>query len=241
MSSEPRPLNVVVISEHVPLLHEISWTLEAVGYKVQTTHDFAPDALWRRYSFADIVIVDSRSVAEPTAETFAHDSDNPLYRIFLYDPAKRTDFAAWYAAGAHDGLRIPLSRGELLTRARTGARYLEFERRLQHQSARSSVPGMYSRRGLLGKLRKLAAGDDLALAQCTLLMTAIDWYAGIRRKSGETASRNLVNTTARAIRRAVGENVVSAYFGDGRFATLLIGQSLAAVQGIAETLGQRLC
>jgi GGDEF domain-containing protein len=238
MSAEPRPLNVVVISEHVPLLHEVSWTLECVGYKVQTTHDFAPEALWRRYSFTDIVIVDSRGVSEPTAETFAHDSDDPLYRIFLYDPTKRTDFAAWYAAGANDAIRIPLSRGELLTRVRTGARYLEFERRLQHQSARSTVPGMYSRRGLLGKLRKLAAGNDLSLAQCTLLMTAIDWYPGIRRKSGETASRNLANTTARAIRRAVGENVVSAYVGDGRFATLFVGQSPAAIKSIAETLAK---
>ena len=119
MSAEPRPLNVVVISEHVPLLHEVSWTLECVGYKVQTTHDFAPEALWRRYSFTDIVIVDCRGVTEPTAETFAHDSDDPLYRIFLYDPTKRTDFAAWYAAGANDAIRIPLSRGELLTRVRT--------------------------------------------------------------------------------------------------------------------------
>jgi GGDEF domain-containing protein len=236
MSSEPRPLNVVVVSDDVPLLHEISWTLEAVGYRVQATHDCAQDALWRRYSFADIIIVDSRNVPEPTGDTFAHDCDNPLYRFFIYDPARRTDFAAWYTAGAHDGLRLPLSRGELLTRARTGARYLEFERRLQHQSARSIVLGMYSRRGLSRRLRKLAVGDDPALSQCAILATAIDWYSGIRRKSGETAGRNLVNTTARAIRRAVGENAVSAYFGDGRFATLLIGQSLTAAKGIAETL-----
>jgi GGDEF domain-containing protein len=238
MSSGPRPLNVVVTSEDVPLLHEIAWTLEAVGYRVQATHDFAPDALWRRYSFPDIIVVDSRNVPEPTGEIFAHDSDNQIYRFFIYDPGKRTDFAAWYAAGAHDGLRLPLSRGELLKRAQTGARYLEFERRLQHQSDRSSVPGIQSRRGLMRRLRKLAAGDDLALAQCTLLATAIDWYTGIRRKNGETASRNLVNTTARAIRRAVGENDVSAYFGDGRFVTLLKGQTLSAVQGVAEALGK---
>jgi GGDEF domain-containing protein len=238
MSFGPRPLNVVVISADIPLLHEIAWTLEAVGYRVQATHDFAQDALWRRYSFPDIIIVDSRSVPEPTGETFAHDSDNQIYRFFIYDPAKRTDFAAWYAAGAHDGLRLPLSRGELLKRARTGARYLEFERRLQQQSERSTVPGMHSRRGLLRRLRKLAVGDDLAVSQCALLTTAIDWYSGIRRKHGETASRNLVNTTARAIRRAVGENDVSAYFGDGQFVTLLLGQSLAAAQSVAEALAK---
>src|SRR6478672_861573 len=114
--SEVRPLSVVVVSPDVSLLHEISWILEAVGYQVQTTSDLDQDALWRRYSLADYLFVDGRNVAEPAAATFAQDSDNPLYRIFLYDPAKQTDFAAWYAAGAHDALRTPISRGEVLTR-----------------------------------------------------------------------------------------------------------------------------
>src|SRR4029079_11465135 len=137
-----------LISQDFTLLHEVSWLLEAVGYEVQTSTDFDPDALWRRYSVTDFVIVDGRNIADPTAATFEHDSVYPLYRIFLYDPARRTDFSAWYGAGAHDGLRTPVSRGELLTRIRTGARYLEFERRLQARSPRCAVPGMYSRRGL---------------------------------------------------------------------------------------------
>ena len=97
---------------------------------------------------------------------------------------------------------------------------------------------MYSRRGFLRKLRKLAASDELGSSQHALLVTSIDWYAGIRRKSGETASRSLVNTAARAIKRAVGENAVSAYFGDGRFATLLVGQSPTAAKSVAETLAK---
>ncbi len=135
MSSEPRPLQVVLISQDITLLHEVSWTLEAVGYKVHTSTDFDEDALWRRYSVADFLIIDGRNISEPTAATFSYDSDNPLYRIFFYDPATRTDFSSWYGAGAHDGLRTPLSRGELLARVRTGARYLEFERRLQVRSS----------------------------------------------------------------------------------------------------------
>ena len=55
------------------------------------------------------------------------------------------------------------------------------------------------------KLRKLAASDELGASQHALLVTSIDWYAGIRRKSGETASRGLVSTAARAIKRAVGD------------------------------------
>jgi GGDEF domain-containing protein len=238
MTNAPRPLQVVVISQQVSLLHDVSWILDAVGYKVETSNDLGPDALWRRYSVADLVIVDSRSMGEPSAATFALDSDKPDYRIFLYDPAKPTDFSAWYAAGAHDALRIPVSRGELLARVRTGARFIEFERRLQNRSSRGSIPGMYSRRGFLRKLRKLSAGDELGSAQNAVLIAAIDWYAGIRRKCGETASQNLVNTAARAIKRVAGENAVSAYLGDGRFATLLVGQTPAMAKTIAESLAR---
>jgi hypothetical protein len=70
------------------------------------------------------------------------------------------------------------------------------------------------------------------------LVTSIDWYAGIRAKCGETASRNLVNAVARAIRRAVGESAASAYLGEGRFATLLSGQSPDAVKCLADSLAK---
>jgi GGDEF domain-containing protein len=238
MTSAPRPLQVVVISQQVSLLHDVSWILDAVGYKVETSNDLGPDALWRRYSVADLVIVDGRSMREPTAATFALDSDKPHYRIFLYDPSKATDFSAWYTAGAHDGLRAPVSRGELLARVRTGTRFIEFERRLLNRSSRGSIPGMYSRRGFLRKLRKLSAGDELGTSQNAILIAAIDWYAGIRRKCGETAGQSLVNTAARAIKRVAGENAVSAYLGDGRFAALLVGQTPAAAKTTAESLGR---
>jgi GGDEF domain-containing protein len=97
---------------------------------------------------------------------------------------------------------------------------------------------MYSRRGFLRKLRKLAAGDDFGLPQHTLLVTSIDWYAGIRRKCGETVGRGLVGAVARAIKRAVGDGAISAYFGDGRFATLLVGQTPSAAKGAAESLAK---
>jgi GGDEF domain-containing protein len=238
MSSELRSLTVVVVSTDVSLLHEVSWVLDAVGYVVQTTNDISQDALWRRFSLPDFLIVDGRNIAEPATDTFAVESDNPLYRIFLYDPAKPTDLAAWYAAGAHDALRTPVSRGEVLARVRTGARYLEFERRLQSQSSQCAVPGMYSRRGLVRKLRKLAASDSPASSQHTLMVTSLDWYVGIRRKCGETVGRSLVNAAARAIKRTAGESALSAYFGDGRFATLLVGQPVAVAKVIAESLAK---
>jgi len=240
MASEPRSLKVIVVSHQVSLLHEVAWTLEMVGLSVLATDDYSQDALWRRYSIADFVLVDAQGVSEPTTGTFAQNSDNPSYRIFLYDSSKRVDFLAWFAAGAHDALRTPINRGELLSRIRTGARYLEFERRLQSQSSRSLVSGMYSRSGFLRRLQKLATTDAQSASQHALLVVAIDWYAGIRQVAGETVSNTITNTTARAIKRLAGENCVSAYLGDGRFATLLVGQSLESAKSAAGMLAKDL-
>ena len=161
MSSELRPLHVVVVSQDVSLLHEISWILEAVGYQVQTTNDFDQDALWRRYSIADFVILDGRSIAEPTADTFAARLGQSALPDLSLRPGQTHRFCR--LVRGRSPRRAPHAgepRRSCWPALRTGARYLEFERRLQHQSSRSAVPGMYSRRGFLRKLRKLAAGDE---------------------------------------------------------------------------------
>ena len=187
----------------------------------QTTGEFEQDALWRRYSIADFVIVDGREISKPTRRHVCPRVGQSALPNFPYDPTKHTDFAAWYAAGAHDALRIPVSRGELLARVRTGATIPG----IRAAVAASIIARARARHAFAARLpaqaAKLAAGDDLGTSQHTLLMTSIDWYDGIRKRSGETATRNLVNTAARAIKRVSGENSVSAYFGKGRFATLL--------------------
>jgi GGDEF domain-containing protein len=82
----------------------------------------------------------------------------------------------------------------------------------------------------------LETGGELGTSQFSLLITSIDWYAGIRHKCGVAVARSLASAAARTIKRHVGESAVSAYFGDGRFATLLAAQSAAAVKSIAETV-----
>ena len=179
--------------------------------------------------------MDGRDITEPAAEIFRHDSDKPHYRIFLYDPDRVTSFAAWFAAGAHDALRSPVSRGEVLSRVRTGARYLEFERRRQRRSSGSDVSDMYSRRGLVHRLRRMVAGDNLGLAQHRASGDLDRLVCGRASQKWRNGEAQLGEQGGTRIQRAVGEIAVSAYLGDGRFAMLLVGQSVLAARGIAES------
>jgi GGDEF domain-containing protein len=236
MGSDQRPLRVTFVSADTRLLHELSWLASAVGYEVQTTKDFGPEAVWRRYANTDFIVLDGRTATEPYGAALAYDADEPVYRIFFYDPSASTDFAAWHAAGANDAIGVPVSRGELLARLRAGARYLEFERRLQSRSSKSHLPGYYSRTGFMRKLRRLAVGHERDAAQRAFLLVAIDWYEGICHRCGQAAERSIVSATARAIKRSAGENAIAAYLGEGRFATLQLGQNPAAVKSMAEKL-----
>jgi GGDEF domain-containing protein len=96
---------------------------------------------------------------------------------------------------------------------------------------------MYTRRGLVRKLQNLSTSDDFGSAPATLLVASIAWHTGIRRKHGESVGRSLASAAARTIRRAVGENAVSAHLGNGRFAVLL-SQGPAAAKSVAESLAR---
>jgi len=238
MSQPARPLKILVVSPEISVLHDVSWMLTAVGYQVFTSKDSGENAAWRQFGETDFIVYDGRSISNPTSATLAHRSDNPLYRIFLYDPATATDFAAWFAAGANDALRVPVSRGELLVRIRAGARMLEFENRMRSQSCQSPLTGMYSQRGLLRKLSKLTtAGKSVTLVH-TLLTTGIDFFPGFCRADGESAARDLLAALAAAIPQTVGGNALAAYAGDGTFHIVLPGRKAAAARVVADQIAQ---
>jgi GGDEF domain-containing protein len=239
MSHPARPLKIAIVSPDTGVLHDLSWMLSAVGYEVVTSRDVGESAAWRQFSETDFVLFDGRSISDPTPSTLAHHSNNPIYRIFLCDPAASMDLAAWFAAGANDALRVPVSRGELLARIRVGARMLEFEHRMRSQSSRSRLPGTYSVRGLLRKLSQFTTeGKSITLGH-TLLTTTIDFFAGFCREEGESAARGLLATLATTIHQSVSGDALAAYVGDGTFHIVLPGRKVAEARVVAEQIAQR--
>ena len=97
---------------------------------------------------------------------------------------------------------------------------------------------MYSRRGFLRKLRKLSRERSRTIRRNTpsghVDRLVRRHYSQVRRDGQPQPGE----CSARAIHRAVGENAVSAYLGEGRFATLLVGQSPAAAKSVAESLAK---
>lgn len=237
MSLPARPLRTTVVSPDIEVLHDLCWMLSAVGYEVVTSQDTSDQAAWRHFSDTDFLFFDGRLIDRPTPAALTLQSDNPLYRIFLYDPSVPTDLAAWFAAGANDGLCVPVNRGELLVRTRVGARMLEFENRMRSRSSRSLFPETYSTRGLLRKLNRLSAERGTGQGYI-LLTTAIDLFEGFCRQSGETAARKLLRTLATTIRKCVGDKALTAYDENGTFRIVHPELTVEHAEAVAERLSQ---
>jgi two-component system, cell cycle response regulator len=233
-----RPLKAAIISPDSDVLLELSEVLSAVGLSVLTSKDVGENAAWRHFSEIDFVLFDGRLISNPTQFTLGHRSENPSYRILLYAPDISVDLAAWFAAGANDALRFPISRGELLVRVKTGARVLEMERRLRTQSSRSRFPNMYSLRGFVRRLNTFLDGAKSISEPRTLIAISIDFFAEFGREQGEAAARSLVETVVASLRQSTSDNAIAAYDDDRTFYILLPGQDLAAAKVVAGHIAQ---
>ncbi len=233
-----RPLKITVVSPDTGVLRELCWLLTAIGYEVVTSKDTSEHAAWRQLNKTDVLFFDGRGISRPPPATLAVHSDNPIYRIFLYDSSASADITAWFAAGANDGLRVPISRGELLIRTRTGARTLEFENRICSQSSRCALTGLYSVRGLLRKLTKFSNERESTSHASSLLTIAIDFFNGYCQAAGISAAQNVITSLTNVLLQCVSENDIAAYARQGVFHVLLSNQGVDDARKTADQISQ---
>lgn len=238
MADSQQAMRIVIISPDKALLREMAWVLSAVGHHVETSTDTSDSALWRQFAQPDVLLVDGRAQGAEPATSLQNEHGEACYQIVLFDGATDGDLANWFAAGAHDAIRVPLSRGELVARIRQAARWLTFERRLRAQTYTSFAPGWLTESALVAELSRRVAWGTEPLEGCVLLVAQIDWFEGYQRQAGQGAARRLAHSAARSLRRVVGEKVVGAYLEQGRFALVLPATSIATARKHAEQIAE---
>lgn len=236
MANSHQAMTIVIISPDHALLREMAWVLVAVGHRVETSSDLSETALWRQFAQPDVLLVDARVGQVEPATHLQFDSTEACYQIVLYDTETEGELGNWFAAGAHDAVRIPLSRGELVARVREGARWLAFEGSLQALSHTTLAPGWLTESALLGELSRRATPQSTSLEGSVLLLGQIDWFDGYQRQAGQGAARRLAHSAARSLRRVVGEKVLGAYLEQGRFALVLPATTVAVARKHAEQI-----
>ncbi len=234
MISETTDIPVTIVSTDPEVLRELSWTLSTFGYRVETSSDWSEDAPWRWAYRLGILLLDPSTQEELGAPLENGRGGHFLYRVLIEDanPAGEDRPAS---AAADDVISRPVNPGELLARLRTGARRLEFERRLRQRAVIDQETGLLSRVGFVGRAETLRREGRLD-RPATLAMFEIDFFEQIRVEYGRHATKTLLAGLSRSIERAAGGKAVIFMSSPDVIGVLLVDSTEADGRLFAQTV-----
>ena len=232
-----RPFVTLLVSPDRTLLRRLTKFLEVFGYDLRQAIDPSQAAIIAEAGPIDFLIADSecdaRSIAQLCRTIRRLSPDSYVYSLLL---AQQRDLRALTDAmesGYDDFLMQPVVYGELLARLRTGARVIEFERRLEEQAGVDAKTGLLDRLALELKLQdRLQSGEASSTA---LAVLDVDSFSRVPRKLGETVADQLNVQLAELIRRTAAEGEVLGSLYSNRFA---VAFSATSMQAAADRVSQ---
>ncbi|MBW3599441.1 MAG: diguanylate cyclase [Planctomycetes bacterium] len=218
------PWKILLASEDRGLLRALSRFLRVFGCEVDEAAD-AQQALaaWEAKR-PDFLIIDGDQAFQRSLQrcmsTCVMGETAKVYTFLLVEQGK-CDAAAALAAGVDDFLRKPFDYGELLARLQTGARSLEFERRLRRQAGAHPLTGCLTRSALLRRMRVELAQAASADRSYACVMLDLDFFCRVKHLYGFGAGDTLLRVVGETIRRRCTEGETLACFGADRFGVFL--------------------
>jgi two-component system, cell cycle response regulator len=227
-----RPFTILIVSPDRASLRRLSKFLDAFGYDVRQAVD-SPQALAAAESaHPDFLILDG-SGGQPADLALCRAvrriwSQGYTYGLLLAEQPEVSQITAALEAGIDDFLAAPIVFGELLARLRAGARFIEFERRLAHQSGFDVSTGLADKSALSAELvRRSQVTKGLA---GWLALLDLDYFDGVADRLGRAGTRELLRQVADFVLSRGGNEEFAATLGADRIALLLpaVGGETAA-------------
>jgi len=230
-----RPFRLLVVADDRKILRRLSRFLRVFGFHVDPVADGQQAIRVFEAHPPDFLIVDGDSLAmEHCRQLFSQSRSGYTYTFLMLRDVKADELTEALAAGVDDFLAKPLVYGELLARLRSGARVLEFERRMRQQSAVDDKTALLSRSAFQSRLQcELETSGDAPIA-CVML--DLDFFDNVNRSHGHVVGDEVLRTVATQLKSMSGECKYLASFGGGRFAALLHDTSDAKALAWAETV-----
>ncbi|TWT37118.1 response regulator PleD [Posidoniimonas corsicana] len=226
MASEPNAIDVTIVSTDPAFLKETAWTLSVFGYRATASTDWSEEAAWQQSTRPGVTLLDLRETDADDLATLGPRGAGYSCRIAIADQHAQVDDAL--LGLVDDVIAYPVNSGELLSRVRTAARRLEFERRFQQAAVAEPGGGMLTRRGLTAALGR---GDS---SDAVLALLAVDFFDVIVHEHGQHAAHRLLNTLGRRVHQQLGAEAEVATAAPGVFGVLFRGGSLEDAQAAVQ-------
>lgn len=234
-----RPWKVLLASEDRGLLRGLSRFLSVFGYEVDESAN-AQQALaaWEAKR-PDFLIIDGDRAFQRSLQkcmsTCIMGETAKVYTFLLTDgQGEGGDAAAALAAGVDDFLRKPFDYGELLARLQTGARCIEFERRLRRQAAAHPLTGCLTRSALTRRIRAALNEPKAGDRSYACVVLDLDFFCRVNHLYGFAAGDELLRSVAERLQRRCSADEALACFGADRFGVFLSDASESDAAAWAE-------
>jgi two-component system cell cycle response regulator len=232
-----RPFRLVVVADDRKVLRRLSRFLSVFGFRVETVADGEQARAICKSDPPDFLIVDGDSVSmEHGRQLFTKNRQKYVYSFLMTSSSDPEDLKEALVAGVDDFLAKPLIFGELLARLRSGARVLEYERRLREQSAIDQKTALLSYSAFQSRLQS-EVDDDVDKSICCVIVD-LDFFANANSVYGSEAGNEVLRAVAQQLKNMTGACKYLASFDDGRFAAMLPDSSDAKAYAWAESVRQ---
>ena len=232
-----RPFRVVVVADDRKILRRLARFLSVFGFQVDPVADGQRAVSVCRAQPPDFLIVDGDSSAmEQSRQLFAHGKGHYTYTFLLVRDADVESLTEALVAGVDDFLAKPLVYGELLARMRSGARVVEYERRMREQSAADSITGLLNEAAYRHRLAMELA--DAPTQEVACVQIDLDFFEHLAGQYGASARESMLRSVAQCLAGLARDGQFVARFEEGRFAVALPGASDAQALAWAESVRQ---
>jgi two-component system cell cycle response regulator len=241
-ASDSQPLKVLVVTEDRALQRQLSQFFDMMGYPALHAADPQSALAAVTAQCPHILLIGTDLAARAGWELCGLLSQRlPSAGLFTFLMIEEPDeilLQEALEAGIDDFLLKPIGYGELLSRLRSAARVLEYDRRVCQQGRLDAPTGLLSRSAFASQLRRQMAPREGTPPRAACVVLDLDFFSRIDRLHGASAGAALLQAVAKELNELRSGSEVLGCLGGDLFCALLPDANLTAAVEWAERARQ---
>jgi diguanylate cyclase (GGDEF)-like protein len=232
-------IEVLLAANDRSLLRQLSYVLQEFGYRVVACADLETALSAMASVPFDFFILDDATLGRDfrrLAET-RHAITRHVHVFLLCQEASGVNVLDAVEAGVDDFLAKPVSVGEILSRLRAAARYVEFDRRWVVQQWEDPLTGLWSQQAFSDRLQR-----ELKLFTRTrklgMVLLDLDLFRRVNACGGLEAGNHVLRTVGTLLKQNCAPGQFVARLEEDCFAVLLPDHSIEKASKWAERMRQ---